>query len=55
MNYSSVTNKFTKLKSFKVKVKCFYAKLLHDIGFSVKTISKHLKLTESRIYQYLKK
>ena len=42
MNYSSVTNKFTKLKSLKVKIKCAYAKILYKLGVDVKEIEFRL-------------
>lgn len=55
MNYNSNTNKFTKVKKFKTKLKCFLAKLLHTVGYSVTDIAEVLKVSNSRVYQYLKK
>jgi|13_taG_2_1085334.scaffolds.fasta_scaffold00645_26 transposase len=55
MNYNSITKKYTKIKNINIVLRAFYAKLLYKLGVSVKEIAFRFELSESRIYQYLKK
>jgi|TARA_R110000803_G_scaffold135999_1_gene202926 predicted transcriptional regulator len=55
MNYSSKTNKYSKLKKSTTKAKRWYAGVLRFFGVSVKDIARRLNVTPARVYQYLKK
>jgi len=54
MNYSSVTKKYTKIRTLKIRIKGQSARLMRSFGFSVKFIAKKLDVSPSRVYQYLK-
>jgi predicted transcriptional regulator len=54
MNWNSKKKKYYNIKGFKPKFKRFISKLLFFYGWEVKEIANLLKLSKSRIYEYLR-
>tara|TARA_R110001592_G_scaffold79084_2_gene236915 strand:+ start:16373 stop:16537 length:165 start_codon:yes stop_codon:yes gene_type:complete len=54
MNWNSRRKKYYKIKGLKTKIKRTVAKVLFFYGWEVKEIANLLKLSKSRIYEYLR-